>query len=588
MTLLPDIVEQVVNLLLMTCGLIVIAGGLGWGVNLLLVRVGYGTVRPFERALLGILLALLIIAAGGVIGLQPSHVVWALGGVAGSLIAVWIFVTRPTLEVLAQGLRKRVRFHETLVVGAVVVAIPFLPLFRFGPTTWTLISNDFTLFSSWLAVWESASPEAFSSRFPDAWGSETLRGAAVEKPVAIASLGLFSNLAFGSVLGLQTGALLIVVISTYVLLWSTCRNLCGKVPVWAALVIAVGLVGLYPWARVLHANWGHAIAVWALAAALFWATRPAEPSQQQRWTLLNALITGVMIGAAFGANYELTTLLSLTMLALLLGLVVLRQGATVGRSLVGWALGIAIAASFSTIGATRILLDWITVARDGDLQAARAEINFPSPLGVVGLQTGYGSVSLTQSLAMWAVVIGAALTGSLLFKTLGSRELQLVIGAIAISLASLMLAFGPDHYATGKYVSGLIPLVVPIAVAGLISRPLPFPALVVAVPISIVAVIISTYWSYLVPIVVPRDLIALRGSNDLRDLRSVNVDLGNYYENNAAALVIPTAEIFVVDEKYGGETGRRATFSLVRLEKNENGDPERIIPLNDTYGLLKD
>ncbi len=227
-SLLLGVTGQFLNLLLMASAIATIGVGLGLAIRAAALRFAFGPLGGFESWFLGLFAALLASAFLGLMGFRPSRIAWVLLSASLVICLIWAVRTKPNFSDIRIRAKDLVRRNHAGLIGAVLLMVPFLPLFRFGPTTWTLESNDFTLFSSWLIVWESPSHEDFLHQHPDKWGRETLVGATIEKPVAIGALGLLAAFSFGSILESQTAVFLIVVTGTYVFLWKACQALVAE------------------------------------------------------------------------------------------------------------------------------------------------------------------------------------------------------------------------------------------------------------------------------------------------------------------------------------------------------------------------
>ena len=585
MSLIWGVASQFLNVSLLVIAVVLLGAGLGSAIRALLLRTSLNPPSPFQAWLLGSTAALVAVSLFGLVGIQPLRFSWVLFFASLVLVLIRAVQIKPRLGTIRARMSDLYARNRNGLIGGLIVLMPFLPLFRFGPTTWTLISNDFTLFSSWLVVWESDNSDQFLTRHPDAWGHETLQGAKTEKPVAIGALGLLGAFSFGSVLENQTSFFLLVVMGTYVLLWKSCQALMPKFPLWASFAVAVSVVGLYPWARVLHASWGHMVCVYFLAAAIYW-TSSRNRSLRRSGLFFDAAITGFLVGVAFGANAELVTLLAPTVLVVLLAIVIFRRQSARPIILSGWFVGAALSSAYVFPGALVVLNNWRSIPQD-QLGLARAEIPFPSPLGLLGLQPTYDSMTQTQVAVLWCVAIGIAVFGVHRLTRRSGRVALVLLAGVAPSLLAMFVAFGSSGYATGKYVSALVPLLAPFAIVGVKSLLSPSILIRLVFPIALTAVAISLVWSYLVPIVVPRDLMALRTNSNLESVPAVNIDLGNYYENNAAAQLIPAPVIYVVDEAYGGRTAVTAPWSLVRYDASHGDGSEELIRLNQTYALIQ-
>ena len=573
-------------LVLGTTSLTFLVIGFGLGVLVKPVLSRFAQVNPgaMQTWLVGVSIGVGITALFGVLGANTLWVGISLLSGGGIGLIVWLWPNRHRIEGSMPAVRRSLVANRGLWIGALVVAIPFVPLFGTGSAYWTLDLNDFPLFSSWVKVWQSESVTTFLNQHPDEWGQIAALGAGIEKPVATAVLGLLSQFSPGPVLAVQNSAFFLTLIMTYVLLTMTVKNLVGRIPLWTGAAIAAVLIGLYPWARVLNGQWGHVLALMFVAGALFWASS-TNKSPTPRSSFVYSTVTGLFLGLAFGANYELFTLLILTVAALLISIHLLKGGHDAWITILGWITGSMVASSFALPGALRVLDTWQAIPTD-QLENARPEIAFPSPLALIGLQTAYGSISQWQAIALWLVVlvVGACLWWSV-NKLKGGAVWINIIG-VGTSLIFLSQVFGIDQYSTGKYVSAAIPLVGTLAITGLVALYSSWLRAAVVVPVAITSAAISFYWANSLPILIPRDLLALTSSPALTSIAHINLDLGNPFENHAAALIVPTQTITVVDAGYGGTTYATAPYSLVRVDAPRSLLHEEVLPLNDTYGIL--
>lgn len=156
-------------------------------------------------------------------------------------------------------------------------------------------------------------------------------------------------------------------------------------------------------------------------------------------------------------------------------------------------------------------------------------------------------------------------------------------GALIANVGLVAAIFGLDDYSTGKVISALIPLSA-------------LPVISIADEVGVkpgwangtwlfafVAVSIAFVYAARIPFVIPRDLISLHSNQILSELDLVDIDLGNYYENDIAVLVVPSRSIRVIDSAYGGNTDPASSATLIRLDAAES--LRNVVELNDSYGL---
>ena len=566
------------------------------GLTLVILGLGIGTLAcaPFAKVtqeplttfdtwFLGTCTSVFLIAALGVLGISAIPVGHLLFLFAMTGVLVRLLQSRRRLSFAFSRRPNWLRDWKLAVTATALIALPFLPLVALGPTYWTLTSNDFPLFASWADVWQSSSEEAFLERHPDSWGRETATGARIEKPVAVGALSLLGPFSPGPLPGVQTAAMFFTVTGTYVLLLLSIRRMKGTLPYWAVLTVGIGIIGLYPWARVLHGQWGHVLALWFMAGGLYWSTRPLG-KEVPGSRLLSASVGGAIAGLMFGANYELSALLLPTYVVAVAVLTLKTRGRISISEAVAWVGGVALTVSVSAFGAFQVLSIWRAIPSE-QIGQVRPAIPPPSPIGVIGLQTSYTSVTPTQNAVLWVLAAFIGITVWWAQRRLTSLADVSVPIVVLISVVAYSIVFAPDDYATGKYISAAIPLVVTFLALWLFrvrSQKLLSAGLV---GVSGIAVLISFHWSTSVPLVIPRSLMALESDPRLLGVEALNIDLGNYYENNVAAIVVPNRRVYVVDKEYGGSTKPTAEVSLVRLERAEREGDSEVQPLNDDYGL---
>ena len=572
-------------LVLVTIGIGLFAMGFGLGsfTGAVIKRQLQWQLSIFEKMSLGLAITLALVSWSGVFGLGPRPVSLVLLtlGVATGLLALLRLLIKARPKPSPAGLWTRSRTSPWIPLAA--LAIPFVPLLAFGATAWTITANDFSWFLSHVAVWESTSSQDFASRHPDEWGFFAIQRAASEKPVATAGLLLASQLTTGALPTLQTSVILLTVLGTGIALSLTIKNIVGAIQPWMTLFVIALIVGLYPWSRVLNGQWGQILAVWACALSIYWASS-VRTNDSSGEVAIRSLISGVFAGLAFGANAELLTLLTPSMCAL----IVISSRRVVALSLIPriafFVVGFLATAWAFFAGAIRVFEGYRSVSLQ-ELVTLRPEILPPTPMGVLGLQTSLDSVSSHQNLILWLfVAVVAALVLSRKDRPLRSRFV-LFAAVVVSNVAAVAVVFGISDYATGKLLTALIPLVGIQLVILLVEWKRKINHALWTLPAAAVAVGIATWYTSNMPIVIPRDAMALQSSEFLREIDTLDIDLGNYYENDATVLVVPTAQVRVINSPYGGKTTASGGPSLVRLDSFDTSD-STVIPLNETYGVL--
>lgn len=530
---------------------------------------------------LGILVSFFILALATLLGASAVIMSTALVLVGLGVTAITVLRHLPKGSKSGLGVGDTWRIHWFVIVSLVMVAVPFLPLIALGPTYWTLTSNDFPWFLGHAAVWETGSSEEFIARHPDSWGSRSLATAYIEKPIATSALIFGTKFAFAPAPAIQTSLMMLTTIGTTLFVLMGLRNLMGSIRPWMSAAVVVATIGLYPWARILHGQWGHVLALWALAGSLYWMTRLAGSSRPSS-VRVTCVVSGMFAGLAFGSNPELVTLLAPSILVFVMLIYPASAVMKRYRGLLLWLLGAVVVSAPFVSGAYKVSLRFLSLPLE-QLVQLRPQIPPPSPLGIVGIQTAYDSVTPRQSLVLWGLVFLMVVLPLFRMQQVTRFRVILLGGALIANVGLVASIFGLDDYSTGKVISALIPLSA-------------LPAISIADEVgvkpgwangtwlfAVVAVSIAFVYAGRMPFVIPRDLISLHSNQILSELDLVDVNLGNYYENDTAVLVIPSRSIRVIDSVYGGETSPSGAPMLVRLE--QAGSLDGVIELNDHYGL---
>jgi hypothetical protein len=568
---------------LMVSGLVLLWLGIGLLVTRVLrlfvsVSLGFGST-----IVIGFLCVCYLTAVFGITFRAATNLNFVVFG-AAFLGYVWALLDRKTRigNPISQVRRFfLVRWDYLLVIAMILVA--FMPLVLRGATYWTLGSNDFPWFLGHLDVWREGGIEEYKASHPGPYGDHMVAGAYSEKPVSSAVLQAVTLLAGGSYAAVQTPFFFLIVAFTAVLLVKIVRTMTLAHPVARTLLVGGALLGLYPWARVLHGQVGHVLCVLFLVTALMWV-QAIRNAREPRQSLAYSSLVGLSLALAFGANAEVATLSFLSVVSVG-GIIFLWRGMSRRHGLVSLTV-IGLTALICTIPFVPGALDVARVAYlripTETLLDMRPSLPLPSPFAFLALQISYESFTTPQNLVLWAItLLGVAIGISLLPRrsrvVVGSSVLLILVNALAI-----VALFGVDNYVSGKYFSALIVIVAAPLIYLVLRIPARGYANALAIASGFIAVITSTFYASKIPFVVPRDLGALVENETLRGLDAVNIRLGNYYEDAMAALVIPTERMYLNDSTYADGTVNSNFSTLVRLDAVVQ---EEVIPLNETYGL---
>jgi len=214
----------------------------------------------------------------------------------------------------------------------------------------------------------------------------------------------------------------------------------------------------------------------------------------------------------------------------------------------------------------------------------------PSPFALVGLQSNFDSINgAWQLLMLWLPTL--ALVG--VFFLRGKRSLLVpAVSVLAVALASLAVlsvAVGPQNYAVAKWVAMSQVIVIPVAIASVVKTAaqslLGWLSPLVLV-IGGIAVANAATLSFSVPYVVSRDLFALREDPRIAALDSLNVDLGNYFEDSAAVLLMSSKSVIATQPIFSDQGSSPVSdITLIRTQDADYGTEYSKIPLNGTYSL---
>lgn len=475
------------------------------------------------------------------------------------------------------------------VAAAAVATIVLSPLLRHGATFWTAWANDFPSYVGYAQAWlaPGTGPGSYLARHPDPFGVYMAFNADLDKPGVTGVLTFAQTVTLTPVFELLSPFVWVILATT---IGIAARIIHRFLSCPWYLALAVGLlptISVVPFTRLLDNQLGQGfLVIFCLLALLMLSGLGPSPSHKN--LIAASSLMGVLIASGLNTNYSTLLAFAPAFLVLVIGLLAI-GGGTLGRSL----------AVVAGVGAVALVLEIPLL--NGVIESFMRNLSgtvgqtmaFPSALALVGQQVSVeSSFGLRQAFLTWTI---ALLVASLFLwggSLSGRVKVWASIGGLVVVLNILVIVarVGPDNYASHKWMALFISVAGPFLVllGFRLSNSLPSYVVVgttVFLTISAMAIAGRTAWS--VPFVVPRDLISLQDNTDLRQLGSVNVALGNYYEDAIAAAVLPSSTITIVGPTYArGGTASGQVF-LVRVDEFES-NRSGLLRLNKTYGLVND
>lgn len=475
------------------------------------------------------------------------------------------------------------------IAAAAVATIVLSPLLRHGATFWTAWANDFPSYVGYAQVWlaPGTGPGSYLARHPDPFGAYMAFNADLDKPGVTGVLTFAQTVTFTPVFELLSPIVWVILATTIGIATRIVRRfLPGPWP----LALAVGLlptISVVPLTRLLDNQLGQGFLIIFCLLALLMLSG-LVPSSSRKDLIATTSLMGVLIASGLNTNYSTLLAFAPAFLVLIIGLL------AISRSSLGRSLGVVAGVSVVALGLEIPLLNGVVESFIRNLSGTVGQtMSFPSALALIGQQVSVeGAFGLRQAFLTW---ITALLVASLFLwggSQSGRVKAWASIGGLVVVLNILVIVtrVGPDNYASHKWMALFISVAGPFLVL-LAYRSLKYlPSYVVLgttilLTVSAIAIAGRTAWS--VPFVVPRDLISLQDNTDLRKLASVNVVLGNYYEDAIAAAVLPSSTVTIVGPTYARGSSPSGQVFLVRIDDSES-DHSSLLPLNKTYGLVND
>lgn len=534
--------------------------------------------------LMGIALTTLMIATSYALGFKLTWVMPTLALVGIGTATVQGFFKWRRGDVNSVALQAKHWLRQPTLWLALSVLVVFSPVLRFGATFWTLDATDFIPYVSYTQAWLNETPSGadFVSVHQDALGRSFAAAADIDKPIVTALLVAASQVSRMESFQLQTPLLMLIAFLTVSAMAELIGAKFGMSPRNATVIAMIPGLSALAVTRFLNGQLGHVLALALTVGAL--ALLVGRGTREYGGTRLLDVSIGFLFGAAVGANppVALSAMPTITMLIVVF---LVDSKSSLRQSI--WTL--------TTILATAVVVNGLLVGRyatswtQSTTGVAGNTLPIPSPIAALGQQVSLDATPpLGQVGWSWALAFGALF---LMLRSLdASRRILFftlaVTSTAATSVGLVMLKVGAENYAAGKLAVFLVVLITPLAIATVTVRlrsgtRLPWwPILALAVS----SIVFATAAVRSVWIVVPRDLIALNENSVLATIPSLNVDLGNYYEDYLASLVVPTRRVTVVAVADQAPAGN---WWLIRSDRDMTNEWVEVVPLNSFYSLAR-
>jgi len=171
-----------------------------------------------------------------------------------------------------------------------------------------------------------------------------------------------------------------------------------------------------------------------------------------------------------------------------------------------------------------------------------------------------------------------------------SRSTAVFLAVVLANGAVVLLRLGADSYGMHKWLAFALWLVGPVLVglvAAQVRRVVRHRA---AVNVAVGTLVVGAAANCVglagdVGVVMPRELLDLAGDEQIAAAGTVNIDLGNQYENSFAALVIESPTV-VTGVTYARPSPREGDWILVRTAELDQVPADEVVPLNAGFALV--
>ena len=521
-----------------------------------------------------------------VLGLPVVGVSWAVMGLSVLMLAVALVVTGNFRELKLPRREFVYSFGGSFLTGVIVLS----PILIYGTTYWTLDANDYSAYSSYASVWAldlfGSGHEHFLARHPDSFGEARVEWALFDKPGATGVLVFASSILTQDAIFIQSPfflALLVLTVGLIQTLISKATQLSG-LP--AFLISAATAASLYPMVFLLSGQIGQVVVgVAVLLITAVAANGVVERATRSPFAIWVAgVVMGLSLAAALGANFLMTLAVLPVVTITSFWLLVQRLRAAV-KSAIVLIIG----------GATALILTLPFAGwhREETEQLATGEVglnyDLPSPLAFIGLQFRFDSISPGwQTTALWVLplVVGViALVRTTRLRRLAGLSTLVVLAA---SFGTLAILVGASNYATTKWIALVQLFLAPLVIAEAILRVKvrQVGVVVLLATITGMAILYAVSLSREVPYVVSQELFSLQDSSQLRAYPLLGVDLGNYFEDSAALMLLDATSVVALRPVFG-DSGSTVTTDAILIR---SGNPDyrygyKVVELNAAYSL---
>lgn len=506
-----------------------------------------GVTVGLGLAAIGIVVALSFFVLG-----DPLPLLWGVIGLA-VLVDAFVVVQAVRRAPTERALLRRLIPATTDLVAAAATVIVLMPVIAQGQQYWTSGTNDFPSYAASVEVWlgESGHAEAWTERHPDNFGElQQFRGMH-EKPVVTAIMLSASETSDTPPWELLGPLSLIFVFVLLASVMAAVRAQWETSALVTAAAVLVPSLSIVPMSRVLDAQLGQAAAVALLATLAAVAVEFTRARTVTRLQLaLGAVVCGLLAAAALGTN---ATLVVGTVPA---------WGALV--AVLAWRLNpdwrgviqrLALAAAVAFVAS----LPMISAYRDSVSAQSGGEQGFDiplaGPLSLLGLQLRLDSgAEAGQTAIAWLAVI--AVFVCIGFVAVRRRVHTPIIIAVACATANalaIVVRTGSANYATHKTMAVAIALVAPFAAVHLVSRVPAEWARVRAVGVvgfAVASGLVAHDAATQVRLVASHELGQALEDPRIDEVDTLNVDLGDLFENSIAALAADSEQVVVTGSTY--------------------------------------
>lgn len=492
-----------------------------------------------------------------------------------------------------QRISHRLIRHDAVsaAISLTIAVCVLTPALVQGSVYWTLDSNDWTQYAAYSDVWlydrYESEHGSFLTKHPDSFGQWAVTWALFDKPATTGAL-TFSSVVLGRDAVLLQSPFLVAVLSlTIGLVQAIVRRLTTAGQITTIAVSALVVLGLYPMVFLLSSQVGQIMSIVAMLTVIAVVLLPTcvrTPIGKPGYGLL-AVLLGLGVASSLGSNFLMAVAVFPVLGALTAWLL--------RRSLDSWS-HVAKAISVGAVTALVLTVPFAGWHMREVAELATGEVGLkyplPTPLAFIGLQTGFESISPGwQAIVIWILVIVFVLTyvRTLRPQLLRAGATVFIVALLTVSLISRMV--GSDNYAVAKWVAMTQVLVMPVVIATFYSttREITRKRLGIVLPtVGLLALANAFTLTFSIPYVVPRDLFSVPDDPLVAAQSLMNVDLGNFYEDSAAVLMLNSDTVIAVKPIFSDfGSSPRGVATLIRTGDSAYEEGFSTIAINSTYSI---